>query len=178
MNYYYLYLLLLGLPVILIVFIIVLLLRDDNRIRVSIINRNHVVRKKKVNPNIEYFRDRNSIYMIPSDCVTLSSTKKGLNPKAELYFVEDNPLPINFKPKPIKNEEGEMIEVDANVWITNKITLEMVLANTGKPKSEVLNVILGYLSDPQKLMSLVFVLIIVGALLTPRYVPEIMEMLS
>ena len=160
-------------PVLVFLAIFIMILRD-NRIHCFIINRNHEIRRKKVNPNIEYFRDRESIYMIPSDCVTLSSTVKGLNPKSELYFVEDNPLPINFKPKKVKNADGELKEVDANVWIADKIVTEMVLENTGKSKRNMFSGLSGYLTDPSKLLYLVFVLIIISAILTPQFAPELL----
>lgn len=167
-NYYF-YALLYS-PIVIFVFIFILLLRD-NRIHCHIINRNHEVRRKKVNPNLEYFHDRNSIYMIPSDSVTLSSTVKGLNPKSELYYVEDNPLPINYTAP--KDTEGK--EVDAKVWITNKITLEMVLENTGKPNSQFLRFLFGYLNEPSKLMYLVIIIILVSAIAAPKYAPELLR---
>jgi len=156
--------------------LVFLVLMNDNRIHAYIINRNHDVRRKKINPNIEYFKDRDSIYMIPSDCVTLSSTEKGLNPRSELFYVEDNPLPINFKPKMIIVNGKETVQ-DPNVWITNKITMEMVLSNTSKPRSEFFNVIISYLTEPKKLLTLVIVGIIVVALFKPSYVSDIVGMM-
>lgn len=161
-NYYF-YALLYS-PILIFIIMFIVMLRD-NRIHCYIINRNHEVRRKKVNPNLDHFRERNSIYMIPSECVTLSSTERGMNPKSELYYVEDNPLPVNFAPP----EDG----TDPNVWAANKMVLEMVLRNTGKTKNEFVSFIVGYVSEPSKLLQLVFVLIIISALLAPRYAPEL-----
>ena len=163
-------------PFILFTVVFIVIVKRDNRIHCYIVNRNHEVRVKKVNPNLEYFRDRSSIYMIPSDCVTLSSTVKGLNPKSELFFVEDNPLPINFKPQKI-TVDGVEKDMDANVWITNKITVEMVLANTSKRKSEAFNLIVGYLSDPKKMLLLLFVGVIASALIFPDKVKDVVELM-
>jgi len=157
--------------------LVFLVLMNDNRIHAYIINRNHDVRRKKVNPNMEYFRERDSIYMIPSDCVTLSSTEKGLNPRSELFYVEDNPLPINFKPKTIKDEEGNEIEYTPDQWLMDKTWIEKVFKDAGKPSGIAFDIIVGYLSEPRKLMMLVFVFIIIGAVLVPRYAPELLEMI-
>lgn len=173
--YQILYYAILVFPVLIFVIVFAVLL-NDNRIHAFIINRNHDVRRKKVNPNLEYFRDRDSIYMIPSDCVTLSSTERGLNPRSELFYVEDNPLPINFKPKKIVVDGKETVQ-DPNVWATNKITIEMVLANTSKPKSEFFNFIIGLLTEPKKILTLVIVGIIIAAMIKPDYVKDLVELM-
>lgn len=174
--YQLLYYVILSLPLLIFSVIFLLLLRDD-RIHCYIINRNHDVRRKKVNPNKESFKERDSIYMIPSDCVTLSSTEKGLNPQAELFYVEDNPLPINFKPKKYKDDEGKEIEYTPDQMLMDKTWIEKVFKDAGKPSGFAFDVISDYLRDPRKLMMLVFVLIIVGAIMTPRYAPELLEAL-
>lgn len=173
----YVYLMLLSFPFLTLFLVILFVMRDDNRIQVSIINRNHEIRTKKVNPNIKSFKDRDSLYIIPSDCVTLSSTVKGLNPKSELTYVEDNPLPINYKAPKIIDSSGAEKELDANVWIVNTQMKEMVLENTAKASNPAFNVLLGYLSDPKKLLLLVFVFIVAGALLFPETVPKIKEVI-
>jgi len=171
--YQILYYAILIFPVLIFVIVFAVLL-NDNRIHAYLINRNHDVRRKKVNPNMEYFRDRDSIYMIPSECVTLSSTEKGLNPRSELFYVEDNPLPINFKPKTIIVDGKETVQ-DPNVWATNKITIEMVLANTSKPKSAAFNLMISYLTEPKKLITLVIVGIIIAAMVKPTLVSDLVE---
>jgi len=171
--YQILYYAILVFPVLIFVIVFAVLL-NDNRIHAFIINRNHDVRRKKVNPNMEYFRDRDSIYMIPSDCVTLSSTERGLNPRSELFYVEDNPLPINFKPVQ-KDADGNEVTIDSTVWLVNKMVLENVLTSTSKPKSEFFNLIIGYLSEPKKLITLVIVGIIIAAMVKPTFVSDLVE---
>jgi len=112
--------------------------------------------------------------MIPSDCVTLSSTVKGLNPKSELYFIEDNPLPINLKSITVKDDKGKLIDIDPDEWLIDQIWIDKVLTDVGKPRSYNLGFITGYLSDPKKLIMLAFAIVIISALAAPNYAPELL----
>lgn len=138
------------------------------KIEVTILNRDREIIKKEVNPNQEHFTSGKCTYMIPLECVTLSSNVKGLNPTPELYYIKNHPLPINFKPREgiVTTSEGKRVKgtIDPNSWIVNRITLEMVLESTSKPKGELLKLIIGYLSDPSKILMLAFVGIIIGTI--------------
>ena len=113
--------------------------------RILGVDRN--VKTVRVQPSRKYFRYKDGIYNIDSECVSILFKDKKPTKNAELFYFENNPRPIMSK-----QEAVQMLDLQI---------VENALTSSAKPRSLAFEVIADYLKEPSKILVLFFVGIVI-----------------
>lgn len=121
------------------------------RITCLIIGKDRHISTVKVDARKANFTHNNGLYTIPKEAVNLTEFDDGKTESyPELIYMEGEALPVN-------NSESDVSGFLAETVLTN------FLKQVAQPKSDWMNVIFDYLHNPNKLLMVAFVLIIVLA---------------
>jgi hypothetical protein len=125
------------------------------KIKVHMLRRDRTIKSFAVDSNKNHFYYNNGLYSLEIDAINVSTINGVVNTNPEIFFVEDNPIPISSVSKPKKTEETFLDEVVLN---------NAIRALAGEP-SRALSLVLDYLRDPKKLILLAFALAILFAVI-------------
>jgi hypothetical protein len=123
-------------------------------LRVYLITKEKKVTVKDVNGKEQFLFYNDGAYKLDGECVKLSFRGGRVNPEAELFFIENNPFPIN---KSDRQEMGMLEEV----VIRN--ALENVVSISGQGLMGLFNKFSDWISNP-KHMTALSVLFVAGVI--------------
>jgi len=129
-----------------------------------ILKRDRTIREKGVNPDNSYFEYNDGIYQILAECVNVSAESGTIASVPELYYVEDIPQPINYKPPPV-TAKGKKKQPEAPPFL-EKVLIENAIEGLAGGPSELLKFLKDFLMNPARLLIIVFAIIILIAFLS------------
>lgn len=119
----------------------------SNGLTCIILRKNRTIARLSMGTDKDFFKFQGSSYNIDKKCVGLG----GKNPSPELFFIEDNPNPINSSDE---NSAQFLDDKFAENWLNSLLA----------PKSPWIDILLQYLRNPEKILSLGIILFIVVVL--------------
>lgn len=123
------------------------------KIEVIMLRKNRTAETFQVSPDQLYFKRRGNLYVMPKDAVnTRTFEGQKNNPHAELIYVEGDPIP-----------QTTIAMLTGNTFLENMV-VENAIQSTAKPRGYLLEILGDYLKSPVKIIMLIFVFVIIGAL--------------
>ena len=126
-----------------------------NKIKIIILRKNRNADFTSISPDAPFFKRRGHLYTIPKEAICMAHFEyKTNNPRAELIYVEGDPIPISL--------EDTLVPVN----VLSNLVIRNALKATGKPKTAILELVMDYAKNPGKIFLLVIALIVFIAFLS------------
>lgn len=123
------------------------------KIEIIMLRKNRTAETFQVSPDQLYFKRRGNLYCMPKEAVnTRVFVDRQNNPHAELIYVEGDPIP-----------QTTLTMLTGNTFLEN-LVIENAIQSTAKPRGYLLEILGDYLKSPVKIIMLIFVFVIIGAL--------------